>query len=105
QLEGAAQDLAAAKQLTPTDARVLVTAAELAFQRGRIDEARAAWSEGLNTHPDTLNMHLGLATLEIAEKRPQQAIACLRRSLERFPGNADLLHLLVAIYLEQGDIK
>ena len=50
-------------------------AAQLAYDRGRTDEARTAWAEGLKQHPDALNMYLGLATLEISERRPKEAIA------------------------------
>jgi cellulose synthase operon protein C len=104
-LDDAAKDLTQAKTRAPSDARVLVTAAELAYRRGRIDEARAAWNEGLKQHPDTLNMYLGLATLEIANQRPKEAIACLRLGLAKYPGQTDLLHLLTETYLQQEDVE
>ena len=103
-LDDAAKDLSQARTLAHRDPRVLVTAAELAYQRGRIGDARAAWQEGLNEHPETLNMYLGLATLEIADQRPREAVACVQRGLQRFPGNTDLLHLLTEAYLAQNDV-
>jgi tetratricopeptide (TPR) repeat protein len=103
-LDDAAQDLAAAQALAPDDGRVLVTAAELAYQRGRTGEARAAWAEGLKRHPEAVTMYLGLATLELSDGRPPEAVACLSRGLEKYPANADLLHLLTEAHLAQGDV-
>jgi tetratricopeptide (TPR) repeat protein len=96
--------LAAVQALAPDDGRVLVTAAELAFQRGRTGEARAAWAEGLKRHPEAVTMYLGLATLELSDNRPEEAVACLSRGLEKYPGNADLLHLLTEAHLARGDL-
>ncbi len=105
-LDEAVKDLDEAKKLAPDDARVLVTAARnsipaLAAASG---DARDAWNEGLKRHPETLNMYLGLATLEIADRRPKEAVTCLQRGLERYPNNADLLHLLTEAYLAQDDV-
>ncbi len=74
--------------------------AELFQQLGQSDEARKSWQRGLDKYPNDITMYLGYATLEMQTGRPQQAVACLQKGLERDKDNPDMLHRLIEAYLQ-----
>src|SRR5256714_7676204 len=89
----AAQDIARARELASTDADVLLTAADVAQDLGKPEEARQALRQGLVAHPRDIRLPLRLAQLE--EKNwPEEAIATLRQALHANPDNVDLLFAL-----------
>jgi predicted Zn-dependent protease len=72
----------AACELAPDDAEVLLVAADVAWARGKGDQARRYLQHGLARHPQNARLALRLAWGEMAEDHRQKALAFLRPVLE-----------------------
>lgn len=70
---------------------------------GRNAEALETLKQGLERHPNDLNLLNGLALLYATKlNAPEEAIACYRRAVELAPGHPDLLQGLGATLLRTG---
>lgn len=91
-LDDAARDLAKARGLEPDGAGHILEAAQALMDQGRLGEARKALAEGMDIHPNQPRLYLALAECERCADKQTQADAMLRRGLELFPKDIDLLH-------------
>jgi tetratricopeptide (TPR) repeat protein len=80
-LDLASQDIAKAKKLAPDDTDVLLMSAELARARKQVAAARADLTCAIEKHPDDVRFYYQLARLDFEDKRPTEALTCLRKSL------------------------
>ncbi len=99
-LAEAEMDFAAALAKAPHDADVLLTGAELALQAGHRDRARRFLEEGCTRHANDRRMHQAAAELELADGKPDQAIARAKHGLEIDPNQPDLLAALAELLVE-----
>src|SRR5437899_12363382 len=64
-------------------AELLGAAAELAQARGDLDKARRLAEDGLKANPASVGLYRVLAGLDMRAGRRADAIACLRRGLQK----------------------
>jgi len=101
-LEEAGKDIDIASSLAPTDASVLLTAAQIAQARGDIPAARGLAGKGLVEHPTNAQFYKTLAGLELrAGKRPA-AIEAIQRGLKAAPNDSELLTALADLLVEDN---
>jgi tetratricopeptide (TPR) repeat protein len=100
--KGADDDVARALALAPDEADAIVAAAEVALDRGELEKARTDLDRGLKRHPRDPRMYQALASLETRARRFDEAIACLKRGLEKLPGTNSLQWLLAELLVQQG---
>ena len=89
----AEQDYRALAESTPREAGYVVLG-EFYAQANRLDEALAAWAQGLTLYPDALELKRGLAKGLLVRGRPtdrERAGELLTELLEQVPDDADLL--------------
>jgi tetratricopeptide (TPR) repeat protein len=98
-LEDAATDVARALRLTPTNADILLQAAELASARDRLEEARQFLQHGVTTRPKDVRFPLTLARLQEDTGHQAEALTLLRRAGD----HPEVLTLLGDLLLAQGD--
>ncbi len=101
-LAEADQDIAVALQKAPLDAEVLLTAAEIALQRGDKERTGRLLKEGAAQHPRDWRMYQAAAELELAEGRADEAIARIKSGLVAAPNQPELLATLAELLVEQG---
>jgi predicted Zn-dependent protease len=104
-LKGAEEDLAEARKLAPTDARVLQASAETAQRRGDTAQARRWWKAGAAAHPDDPTFASHLAALELEQADPKEARAVVEAALMRHPADPELNYLLVESLLQQKEFR
>jgi tetratricopeptide (TPR) repeat protein len=101
-------DVREALRLAPTEAEVLLAAADLARAENDLGKARAYLRQGRELHGDDRRLHLALADVELTDssREPQvnrrEAVARLNEGLQTVPENTDLLWLLANVLLD-GD--
>jgi tetratricopeptide (TPR) repeat protein len=102
------RDVEEALRLAPTDGEVLLAAADLARAAGDLARARADLRKGRKLHPDDKRLHLALADVELADRKPgeapEEAIARLNEGLQALPDQPDLLWLLANLLLDSGKL-
>ena len=82
-LEEAKNSLAKAQTLAPDDPAVLRMAADVAQRRGDLVQAREWWLKAQAASPENIANPVGLATLELQQRRPAAAHAVLVEALQR----------------------
>jgi tetratricopeptide (TPR) repeat protein len=105
ELEGAAPDMARARELAPEDVGVLLAAADLAVRRGRTDEARHCLQRLRDLQPHSLLSYQTLAELEVRAGRLNAAADALRQGLEAVPDHPDLLLALGEVHIACDDFE
>jgi predicted Zn-dependent protease len=95
-----ARDVQDALRLAPTEPDVLLAAADLARTDGELAKARDYLRKGIGLHRDDKRLHLALAQVELADRKPEEAVARLNEGLEALPEEADLLWLLANVLLD-----
>ncbi len=103
-LAAAADDMRLALELAPHRPDVLLAAGELALAQGRPADARGFIERGLAEHPSSA-LYRALAGLELRQGRSDQALAALRRGIERLPKARDLPVALADLLLDRGEVK
>src|SRR5262249_20596969 len=110
QLAAAAQDVTRALELAPTEAEVLLAAADLAQLQDNLKQARAHLQAGLKLHPREMRLYRSLALLALRAGHRPRAVACLRTGAKAVPPQAqfellwDLANLLIdGAELDQAD--
>jgi cellulose synthase operon protein C len=101
----ASADLAQAGVLCELDADILFESVELAVESGQAEHARALVQRGLKTHAEDVRFHLAGARLEASGRRRHEAIAHLRRALEKAPHRHEILCVLAELVIEERDWK
>lgn len=86
----AAELFARAADLAPDHPDIIRNQALALISEGRGDEARALLKERLERHPDWLDGHKALATLEWTSGQPEQFCASLAKACQVQPGNPAL---------------
>jgi len=103
--DGAARDMVHARTLAPARSDLAVAAADLARQRGNLDEARALLQQSLAVQPRAANLYAALAEVQRCAGRPADAVTCLRQGVKELPEAADLLALLADLLLDTHDLS
>lgn len=99
-----ARDVEEALRLAPTEADVLLAAADLARIKDDLRAARDYLGRGCALHPDDRQLHLARADVELADGKPDKAVECLNAGLQALPEQKDLLWLLANVYLDRKDL-
>src|SRR5262249_19625862 len=99
--------LAAALARAPDNAALLVTAAELAQDRGELAQAREGPARPLKVNAAEERAHLVLARLELRAGKRGEAVAALRRGLRAVPrGNRfELYWALANVLIDGGELE
>ncbi|MCI0459244.1 MAG: tetratricopeptide repeat protein [Gemmataceae bacterium] len=100
----AAADLDKARKLADKDADVLLESAELALVRGNLDDARKTLQHGLTLHPREVRFYTATSRLEVKAERLPDAVACVRRGLEKLPEERELLWALAHLAIQGGEL-
>ncbi|MCS6850891.1 MAG: tetratricopeptide repeat protein [Gemmataceae bacterium] len=115
----AEQDVAAARQLEPEAANVLLAASDVAqlnallAQRGGdttkahalTEQARQYLRRGIDLHPQSVRMYQALAWLELSVPRPAEAVRWLNQGLSRVTNpreRSELLWTLAEVQIQEG---
>jgi tetratricopeptide (TPR) repeat protein len=101
---GSEEDVVRAYELAPDDANVLLLAAQIAQDSGRIPEARAHLQKALKKHPGVAPVYHALALLEARDDAIPKAVEYLRQGLNHLSGNSELLSTLAGLLLDQRDL-
>jgi cellulose synthase operon protein C len=101
-LRAAEQDLEEARHLAPDEAEVLLGGGELALNRRDFPRARDYLKRGCEKHPKDARMCQLLATVEVQDRKFDQAVACLKEGLERLPNHATLRWELADALIRAG---
>jgi tetratricopeptide (TPR) repeat protein len=101
----AARDVEEALRLAPTEADVLLAAAELARAGGDVPKARAHLREVRERHPDDKRLHLALADLELTDNKPDESIRRIEEGLQVLPDQPDLLWVLANLLIDRKDLE
>jgi tetratricopeptide (TPR) repeat protein len=88
--DAAQKDMEQARKLAPDEARVLLAAAELAQLCEKKGDARKILKRGVDLHPKDIRFAQHLARLELADKRPKEALEIVRQSLKEKSSAAEL---------------
>jgi tetratricopeptide (TPR) repeat protein len=106
-LAGAAEDAFHALRLAPDDLDAIYTAARFKAAMGAsgLAEARDILHHGLDLHPNAYRLYERLSEIERAAGKPDNAIACLKRGLERMPEQVDLTWQLADTLLSTGKME
>ena len=83
-------DVREALRLDPDGQQTLVSAAQLAQQTNRIDEAREFISLGLEKYPLTPQFYTMLSALETDSGNPERALEAIQKGLAALPKNLDI---------------
>lgn len=105
-LEEASPDVARALQLAPSEAEVLLAAAELGRARHNLAAARNHLETGLKLHPKDFRFYQAIALLELEAGRRDPAVANLQEGARIVSGQNRfyLLWDLTNLLLDGGDI-
>jgi predicted Zn-dependent protease len=98
-LQKAAEAVARAAAIAPDDGDVLAMSFAMALAESRLDEADRLAGKIRDLFPDRPDGGLRLADIAIRRGEPEQALATLQASLEKLPGNPDLLLSLANVQL------
>jgi predicted Zn-dependent protease len=98
-LQKAAEAVARAAAIAPDDGDVLAMSFAMALAESRLDEADRLAGKIRDLFPDRPDGGLRLADIAIRRGEPEQALATLQESLEKLPGNPDLLLSLANVQL------
>jgi tetratricopeptide (TPR) repeat protein len=93
-----------ALKLAPDDVDACVLAARLASTQGRHDQARAHAQRAIELDPKRAAGYSLLAHTELRTNHRKEAIACLKRGLEKASRHNDLLWALGRLQMEEGDL-
>jgi predicted Zn-dependent protease len=102
--DNAKRDIGRAEELARDEAPVILAAAELDQQEGRLDEARQRLAHGFQLHPASVPMYRGAAALEIKDGRRLAAIGILRRGLQAVPADVNLLWDLTELLIQENQL-
>jgi len=83
-------------------AELLLIAADRARIAGNKREARGYLEQGQRRYPRDLRLPLRLADMEIAERRPEKAVAILKSCLKPMPADPEKLWRLANLFIEAG---
>jgi tetratricopeptide (TPR) repeat protein len=102
----AGQHVRRALGLTPTDAEVLLAAAELAQLGDQIDQARNYLQTGLQHYPQEVRFYRALAALELQAGHRPAALSCLQQGIQVLPGprQYELLWTLTNLLMDSGEM-
>jgi tetratricopeptide (TPR) repeat protein len=93
-------DVAEALRLAPEDVEVRLLAADLASRDKRAPEiARAQLRFVLDRRADDPRLYEALAAVELRDHKPEAAVACLRRGLEKIPDHPNLMWNLANVLI------
>jgi predicted Zn-dependent protease len=102
--DGAARDMAQARELDPARVEVTLAVADLARTRGSLAESRSLLQQGLKQHPQDPRLVASLVDIELLDGRPAEAMSCLRQGIKELPDAADLLILLADLLLDNNEM-
>ncbi len=75
------------------------------FRSKDLAAAHQSWARSLTLKPDSIDVTLNLATLDLQQNQPDSAIQNLERVLNRAQGNSRVLSLLGSAYLRKGNYE
>lgn len=99
-LAEAGRDVDRAAKLAPRQMEVLLSAADLAHQKGDVAGTRRILASAAEFHPDDSRPYLALSRVEVESGHPADAAAHLRKGLAFLPENLDLLWALADALLD-----
>lgn len=101
--EKAADAIAKAQQLEPSNIKVLERAAAVAAESGKVDEAIALSEKVLAAKPDNTEVMVSLAALYNRSKQPKKAEEVLNRVVALDPANAHRTFYNLGVVIENRD--
>ena len=90
--------------LAPKDPRALSLVAVGLRAEGKEGEARKLLEEAAAGAPQSLDPLGQLVAMDMADKRPEAAVARIKRAIEKTPQAAPLYFLLGSVYRSKGDL-
>ncbi len=103
-LTEAEASLARAHDLKPDDLPTMIRLGQVRLAAGDLDGAQTIFSTVYEREPRSAAALEGLGTIDVRQKRPQQAIERFQRALELQPGADILHHQLGLAYRDLGDL-
>ncbi len=104
QPDAAVARLDAAVTRRPDSAQLRNLRGDVLASLKRFEPARTSYREAILRAPTWTVPYRNLASVELAEKRPSQAIAILQQGMQATGGGAPLVADLAAVYVQQGDV-
>jgi tetratricopeptide (TPR) repeat protein len=90
-------------KVEPNAAPVQAVSGTLAISQKDYSRARRAFNRALEIQPDNLDAIAGIALVDLALKKPEDARAHVQRHLDRAPDKPALLLIAARIYATTGD--
>jgi len=103
-IDGAMKEALSALELAPENVDALLLAAGCALQQEQYEQARRYAQDAVEKYPRYVPVYTTLADIELGADRRGEAIAWLRRGLEKIAGEEDLLWNLANLLLDEGEI-
>ena len=97
--------LTRALELSPKDADIVISAAEVAAALNDLDRANQLLTENLKEHPKDERIYRALASLALQQKKPDDAMKYVEAGLKQAPSNQYLLLFRADLELQKGDIE
>ena len=98
-------DLAKALELSPDDAEIIISNAEVAAAMNDLDHAKKLLDDGLKKHPEDDRIYRVQAAIALHRKRPEEALAMVEEGLKHSPKNQSLLLFRAELELQKGEIE
>ena len=89
----------------PTSPQTQAAAGHVALLKADIPAARRSFTKALELDPALAEATMGLVSVELASKRPAEAVALVDRSIAAHPDDARLLLVAAKTYLAAKDTK
>jgi len=104
-LAKASEDAQKALELAPSDLRCVLFAAQVALAKGSILEAKQFAQRACDQDPSNVESYLILASIDLLEKRRQEAVNRLARGLTATRGEPVLLWTLADLRIDANEIE
>jgi tetratricopeptide (TPR) repeat protein len=101
----AGRDVDEALRLAPTEADVLLAAAQRDRSEDKNETAREYLLKGRELHPDDKRLHLALADVDLVRKGADEAIQRLEEGLQVLPEQPDLLWVLANLLIDRSKLE